>query len=66
MRVGPTAQPVHTLPDQPDLLYTQALVYVRQRDYAKAALLLRQALEIKHEPRVERFLARVEEAIRRT
>jgi tetratricopeptide (TPR) repeat protein len=37
---------------------------VEARDYAKAAEVLRQAVQIKREPRVERFLARVEGAIR--
>ncbi|MCA9505438.1 MAG: tetratricopeptide repeat protein [Spirochaetaceae bacterium] len=38
---------------------------VAARDYAAAASLLREALELKNEPRVERFLAQVEEAARR-
>lgn len=46
-------------------LLAHAQLRVRQRDYAKAADLLRQALEIKSEPRVERFLARVESSVRR-
>ena len=45
-------------------LLTHAQFRVEARDYAKAAELLRRALQIKHEPRVERFLARVEGAIR--
>jgi tetratricopeptide (TPR) repeat protein len=46
-------------------LLDHAQVMVGKRDYAKAAQLLRQALAIKSEPRVEGFLARVEEASRR-
>jgi len=38
---------------------------VASQDYEEAALLLRRALRIKKEPRVERFLVRVESAIRR-
>lgn len=38
---------------------------VASQDYEEAAQLLRRALRIKKEPRVERFLARVDEAIRR-
>jgi hypothetical protein len=37
---------------------------VSERDYRKAAELLRRALQLKSEPRVEEFLARVEQAIR--
>jgi len=43
-------------------LLTHAQVAVGQRDYAKAAELLRRAQQIKPEPRVERFLAKVEDA----
>lgn len=46
-------------------LLDHAQVMVSERDYAKAAQLLRRALAIKNEPRVESFLARVEEAGRR-
>jgi tetratricopeptide (TPR) repeat protein len=45
-------------------LLDEAQLRVGQRDYAKAAETLRKALRIKSEPRVERFLARVEQAIR--
>jgi tetratricopeptide (TPR) repeat protein len=45
-------------------LLTHAQFRVEARDYAKAAELLRRALQINREPRVERFLARVEGAIR--
>jgi tetratricopeptide (TPR) repeat protein len=45
-------------------LLAHAQLEVSIRDYAKAAELLRRALEIKSEPRVERFLARVERAVR--
>jgi tetratricopeptide (TPR) repeat protein len=45
-------------------LLDHAQVMVGERDYDKAANLLRAALQIKSEPRVERFLARVEEATR--
>ena len=38
---------------------------VAQREYAEAAAMLREALQIQREPRVERFLARIEDAIRR-
>lgn len=44
-------------------LLSHAQLRVAERDYPKAAELLRSALEIEHEPRVERFLARVEDAI---
>ena len=42
----------------------RAQFYVGRRDYDRAAGLLRQALRIKREPRIERFLARVESATR--
>jgi Flp pilus assembly protein TadD len=45
-------------------LLDHAQIMVSAKDYAKAAELLREALEIRREPRVERFLARVEQAIR--
>ncbi len=45
-------------------LLEHAQFAVTGRDYAKAAELLRDALAIKREPRVERFLARVEGAVR--
>jgi tetratricopeptide (TPR) repeat protein len=38
---------------------------VSTREYAKASSLLKQALRIRQEPRIERFLARVEDAARR-
>jgi tetratricopeptide (TPR) repeat protein len=43
-------------------LLHHAQFMVGARDYAKAAELLRRAIQVKREPRVERFLARVEEA----
>ena len=43
-------------------LLTHAQLAVGERDYAKAAELLRRAQQIQPEPRVERFLAKVEEA----
>ena len=46
-------------------LVEHAQFKVASRDYEEAASLLRQALRIKREPRVERFLARVEQATRR-
>jgi len=46
-------------------LLTHAQVMVSERDYEKAAQLLRRALQIKREPRVETFLAKVEGAIQR-
>ena len=46
-------------------LVEQAQFEVADRDYTSAASLLRQATRIKSEPRVERFLAQVEEAARR-
>jgi len=48
-----------------DALVEQAQFRVASREYARAANLLRQALRIRSEPRVERFLARVEAAARR-
>lgn len=45
-------------------LLTQAQYRVGSKDYEKAAELLRQALQIKSEPRVEQYLARVEAAIK--
>ena len=47
-------------------LLDHAQMKVTAKDYREAANLLRKALQIQHEPRVERFLARVEDAIRRT
>lgn len=46
-------------------LVEQAQYRVAARQYDKAASLLRQALRIREEPRIERFLARVEDAARR-
>ncbi len=46
-------------------LVEQAQMRVAAKEYEEAANLLRQALRIRNEPRVERFLARVEEASRR-
>ena len=46
-------------------LIEQAQFQVAARKYAEAAGLLREALAIRPEPRIERFLARVEEAARR-
>lgn len=46
-------------------LLDHAQYMVAARDYRKAAELLRRALDIQHEPRVERFLASVEQAVRR-
>ncbi len=46
-------------------LVEQAQMRVASKEYEEAANLLRQALRIRNEPRVERFLARVEEASRR-
>ena len=43
-------------------LLEHAQFRVSDRDYAKAAELLRRALRLKREPRVETFLARVEQA----
>ena len=45
-------------------LVEQAQFRVSAREYDEAAALLRQALRIKTEPRVERFLARIESARR--
>jgi tetratricopeptide (TPR) repeat protein len=45
-------------------LLAHAQFMVSERDYGKAAELLRRALEIKSEPRVEEFLTRVAQAIR--
>jgi tetratricopeptide (TPR) repeat protein len=45
-------------------LLEHAQVRVSERDYATAAELLRRALAIQSEPRVERFLAQVEQAMR--
>jgi tetratricopeptide (TPR) repeat protein len=44
-------------------LLRQAQLLVTGKDYEKAATVLRRALQIKSEPRVERFLANVERAI---
>ena len=44
-------------------LLDHAQIMVATRDYTRAAELLREALAIKDEPRVARFLARVEESI---
>lgn len=44
-------------------LLEHAQILVGRRDYRKAAELLRSALQVKNEPRVERYLARVEQAI---
>lgn len=44
-------------------LLDHAQIMVTERDYAQAATLLRRALAIKSEPRVERFLASVESAM---
>jgi tetratricopeptide (TPR) repeat protein len=46
-------------------LVEQAQFRVAAKEYEEAAKLLRQALRIQNEPRVERFLARVEAATRR-
>lgn len=48
-----------------DALVEQAQFRVASKQYDEAANLLRQALRIRSEPRVERFLARVEQATRR-
>ena len=45
-------------------LLEHAQFMVSKKDYAEAASLLRQALRINREARVERFLARVEQAVR--
>ena len=46
-------------------LVERAQLRVASRDYEAAAGLLRQAIRIKREPRIERFLARIEDATRR-
>lgn len=46
-------------------LIEQAQFQVSAKKYAEAAGLLREAIAIRSEPRIERFLARVEEAARR-
>lgn len=46
-------------------LIEEAQFRVRSREYDQASALLRKAQRIKQEPRVERFLARVEDAARR-
>lgn len=46
-------------------LLEHAQLLVDEKDYGKAADVLRKALQIKSEPRVEQFLARVERAVRR-
>jgi tetratricopeptide (TPR) repeat protein len=43
-------------------LLRHAQMMVGEREYARAAELLRRAIQVKREPRVERFLARVEDA----
>ena len=43
-------------------LVERAQFQVAAREYQEAASLLRQALRIKREPRIERFLARIEAA----
>jgi len=48
-----------------DALLQHAQFKVETRDYGEAAQLLRRALRIRNEPRVEQFLARVEQAQRR-
>lgn len=45
-------------------LVAQAQFLVGEKEYAEAAALLRDALAIRREARVERFLARVEDAVR--
>ena len=45
-----------------DALVRHAQLRVASKEYAKAAALLRQALQIRSEPRIERYLARVEQA----
>lgn len=45
-------------------LLQHAQLLVAARDYARAAEVLRRALQIKQEPRVERYLTAVEQAIR--
>lgn len=46
-------------------LIERAQFEVAEREYDVAAITLRQALRIKREPRIERFLARIEDAARR-
>ena len=46
-------------------LVERAQFQVTAREYEQAAALLRQALRIKREPRIERYLARIEDATRR-
>lgn len=46
-------------------LLQHAQLMVSAKDYSKGAQLLRRAIQIKSEPRVESFLARVEDAARR-
>ena len=46
-------------------LVERAQFKVNSREYDEAASLLRQAIRIKREPRIERFLARIEDASRR-
>ncbi|MGB0619033.1 MAG: tetratricopeptide repeat protein [Myxococcota bacterium] len=46
-------------------LVERAQFQVTAREYEQAASLLRQALRIKREPRIERYLARIEDATRR-
>ncbi len=46
-------------------LLAHAQIRVRRKEYPAAVDLLRRALQIQDEPRVQRFLARVEEAARR-
>jgi tetratricopeptide (TPR) repeat protein len=48
-----------------EALVERAQFMVAERRYAEAAPLLRRALDLRREPRLERFLARVEEAARR-
>jgi len=45
-------------------LLARAQLLVGEKDYADAAELLRKALRIRQEPRVERFLANVQQAVR--
>ncbi|MDJ0850041.1 MAG: tetratricopeptide repeat protein [Myxococcota bacterium] len=45
-------------------LLDHARIMVSDKDYEKAARLLREATEIKREPRVERYLALVEQSVR--
>ena len=48
-----------------EALVEEAQFRVASKEYEKAATLLRRALQIRSEPRLERFLARVEQATRR-